>query len=105
MPVQHLSAKTGAGLIDLKRLIVEKTAQQQPKFSDEVVITTARHHDILGRVIAYMNAAEKTIESGRGFEFAAVDLREALNTLGEITGESVADDILNRIFENFCVGK
>ena len=105
LPVNYISAQNGEGLPGLEKRIVDKVSQGQDKFADEVVVTAARHRDILDKVYLHLSDALKAINSGHGFEFAAVDLREALNTLGEITGESVTDDILNRIFENFCIGK
>ena len=105
IPFQMVSAKTGEGLTDLKQMVVDKTSRRQQILSDDVIVTNGRHYDILDRVIQRLDTADNALESGHGFEFAAVDLREALNVLGEITGESATDDILNRIFANFCIGK
>ena len=53
----------------------------------------------------FLKNAVNTIKKSSGFEFVSVDMREALNALGEITGETATDDILNSIFKNFCIGK
>jgi tRNA modification GTPase len=105
IPLQNISALTGEGLTELKQRIIDLASQGQKIFSDEVVVTATRHHAILDRVHQHLTDAVTAINAGHGYEFATVDLREALNTLGEITGETVTDDILNRIFENFCIGK
>ena len=70
-----------------------------------MIITSKRQKEILVKSYSHIKQAISVLESNGGFEFAAVDLRQALDALGEITGETVSEDILNIIFANFCIGK
>ena len=71
----------------------------------EIVLTRARHRDCMHRAEESIRHAEQSLGKGMSQEFLAVDLRAALDALGEITGQTTADDILNRIFSEFCIGK
>ena len=70
-----------------------------------VVITNERHRAVFRRFGEHLEAAMSAIRSGYGPEYLASDLRLALDVLGEITGKTTPDDILNQIFSGFCVGK
>jgi len=104
-PVAEISARNKTGLTQLKKQIMDIIASGFETFKDETVITSLRHRDILSRVKENLYRAKKMVENNTGFECIAIDLRAALDHLGEITGETVADDILNRIFSGFCIGK
>jgi tRNA modification GTPase len=74
--------------------------------SDESgVSVNERHRGALERTLASLALARTSAESGLSQEFVAVDLRGALNSLAEITGEITTDDILDSIFSAFCIGK
>ncbi len=73
--------------------------------SDKIILTNLRHKICLEKVIESLKNSIKTLEMKYSGEFISVDLREALNSLGEITGEVTNDDILNNIFSRFCIGK
>ena len=64
-----------------------------------------RHIDALERVEKALRGAADALGSGHSEEIPALHLREALNSLGEITGETANEEILESIFSNFCVGK
>lgn len=70
-----------------------------------IIITNLRHKICLENVISALSEAKVTLDKKMSGEFISVDLRNALNYLGEITGEVTNDDILNNIFRNFCIGK
>ena len=76
-----------------------------PFSKDEIVLTNIRHKFCLENVIRSLEEAITSVESKMSGEFISVDLRNALNHLGEITGEVTNDTILNNIFMNFCIGK
>ena len=105
MPDIFISAKTGEGIEDLKNEIVAQVSRGINSLNDEIVVTNARHRDILNRTAGHIAQARLVIDEKLGFELAALDLRDALNALGEISGETATDDILNRIFAKFCIGK
>jgi tRNA modification GTPase len=70
-----------------------------------VIITNRRHRRALSDAAAALNRARASLDRGVTDEFIALDLREAVNTLAEITGEVTSEEILNAIFSRFCIGK
>ena len=71
----------------------------------DVVVTNARHYDSLTHTRQALSDVLKGLETGLTNDFIALDLRQALHHLGEITGEITTDDLLDNIFRNFCIGK
>src|SRR5258706_226005 len=69
------------------------------------VVTNIRHHSLIGAARAGLLDALESMELGLSEEVALVGLHSALRSLGEITGETIIDDILNKIFGTFCIGK
>ncbi len=69
------------------------------------IVTNARHKELLDKALGNMLSVSKLVREGAHAELIAVDLKDAMFNLGLIIGKSVSDDILNRIFENFCIGK
>ena len=104
-PIVKISALDRRGLKELENLIVDQVSAGFETYADDLIITSKRQTEVVKRTNIHIRDACKVLEEKGGFEFAAVDLRQALNVLGEITGETVTDDILNRIFANFCIGK
>lgn len=103
-PVVHISAEKGEGVETLHEAIF-KTAVHGKEPSGSLLITRARHRDILQKAIVAMDASIQGIKSDASPEFISIDLRAALNSIGDIVGETTPDDILNRIFSEFCIGK
>ena len=86
--------------------MVEKAVSEDiRKKAGDFILTNLRHKICLENVISSLKNAVKTIEENMSGEFVSVDLRNALNYLGEITGEVTNEDILNNIFKKFCIGK
>ncbi len=73
--------------------------------SGDIILTNYRHKICLENTVTSLNNAVNTIEDGMSGEYIAIDLRNALSHLGEITGEVTNEDILNNIFSKFCIGK
>jgi tRNA modification GTPase len=71
----------------------------------DAVVSSARHQDALRRAGEHLRAAQQTLDNGLPLDFVSIDLRAALSSLGEITGETATDDLLDRIFAEFCIGK
>ena len=69
------------------------------------IVTNARHKELLDKAFNNMLSVSKSIRGALHPELIAVDLKEAIFNLGLIIGRSVSDEVLNRIFENFCIGK
>ena len=98
-----ISAVTGAGL-DALRAHLKECAGYQGTGEGEF-IARRRHLDALQRVRAALGRARSAVVDRRGAELVAEDLRQAQNALGEITGAFTPDDLLDRIFSSFCIGK
>jgi tRNA modification GTPase len=104
-PAASVSAKYNSGLDRLRKLIQQTVLKFSVNSSADVIITSARQHDALDRTAVAVASARQGISNSRAPELIAVDLRIALQALGEITGETTAEDILDRIFASFCIGK
>jgi tRNA modification GTPase len=72
---------------------------------ETVVLTERRHRQALVRARASLGRFREALVGEMSPEFSAVELRDALDAVGEITGETTPDDILERIFTRFCIGK
>lgn len=98
------SSTSGAGLDELRQAIAEKV--NAGAGDAEVVATTAiRCRDSLHRAAAALVAARELADARAGEELVAIELRTALDELGHVTGAVYTDDILDRIFSRFCIGK
>jgi tRNA modification GTPase len=103
-PEVALSARTGAGLAELRAHLKAVAGFQGPEGVGEF-LARRRHLDAIDRALAHLAAAAETLAATAADELVAEDLRQAQNALGEITGELGADDLLGRIFGGFCIGK
>jgi tRNA modification GTPase len=99
--VLAVSAVTGEGIERLRARIAPAAAREQ----DSGFITSIRHHQLLMESIEALQQARKAVEFGIPHEMLLLDLYAALRTIDAITGATTADDILNRIFSTFCIGK
>ena len=97
-----ISTKTGEGIEKLLEKISEKVGKIDYEMN---FVRDDREADILRRAVKNLESARETIKSNVGIDFVAVDLRFALELFGEITGESVTEDVINEIFSKFCIGK
>ena len=105
LPSVIISAKTGEGLEELKEAITKTINFKYENLGEEIIITNTRQIEALKRTHHYISEAKKSINGGVGNEFIVVELRNALNELGLITGETATEEILNNIFSGFCIGK
>ena len=104
-PRVEISALTGEGLEKLEETIVEVVFSGQVLASDTPLVSSPRHKDILKRALDHVVSAQEAHARGMPADFVAIDLTSAANALGEITGETVTEDLLEVIFSEFCVGK
>jgi tRNA modification GTPase len=105
LPTVNISAKTGHGIEKLKEMIAKTISLKHEHLGEEIIVTSTRQIESLKNTHNSILEAKKSLESGAGNEFIVVELRNALNELGLITGETATEDILNNIFSGFCVGK
>ena len=99
-----VSAKTGQGLDVLEAAVAEmfRTGSLQP---GEAVLTRTRHRDAVRQAMLAIGEARGVLEMGFPLDMATGGLRAAWHALGEVTGGTVDEDVIDRIFEKFCLGK
>ena len=106
MPCIHVSVRSGEGLDrlkdEIKRLVL---GDQTLELSESVLLSDRRHYQSLYRCKECLDNFILNMQAEASPEILALDLREAIAQLGEITGESTPDDVLDRIFSKFCIGK
>ena len=101
-----ISAKTGIGMKELKEKLVKiVTHGKVPLTSDGIIVINSRHKEGLLKAKHNLLNALKSYGNKMSNEFIVVDLRAAMDALGEILGEITSDEILNNIFSKFCIGK
>lgn len=101
----EVSALTGEGIGDLRNRIVESVSGGQDFAQEEGFITSLRHEQLLRECAEALEKARQATAVGIPHEMLLLDLYAALQPLDAITGATTADDILNRIFSTFCIGK
>ncbi|MDY4692989.1 MAG: tRNA uridine-5-carboxymethylaminomethyl(34) synthesis GTPase MnmE [Blautia sp.] len=104
-PVISVSAKEEKGINELEDKIREMFFGGEISFNDEVYITNARHKEALAEADKSLDLVRNSIKMGMPEDFFSIDLMNAYESLGKITGESVGDDLVNEIFSKFCMGK
>ncbi len=100
-----LSATRLYGLNDLKNLMISVYQIRNDTKQHMIFITKPRHRDILKRTLYHLSHARESLVNQLSAEFIAIDIRAALDTIGELTGHITRDDILNDIFSQYCIGK
>ncbi|PYS70857.1 MAG: tRNA uridine-5-carboxymethylaminomethyl(34) synthesis GTPase MnmE [Acidobacteria bacterium] len=100
----RVSALTGEGLDDLRAAIIKSLTRDDGHY-EGLLITNARHHDLLRASSRELEAAMDSIAARASEELILAPLHNVLRLLGEITGETTTEDILTQIFSTFCIGK
>ena len=100
-----ISATTGAGFDELHGALRAFLVAQKTNLADDLILTDARQHEAIGRAAESLGNACSALDAPVPHEMVLLDLYRALSALDELTGEVVTDDILDRIFSTFCVGK
>lgn len=100
----HTSINKNTGIEDIKSAIAKIVFKGNINLG-EVYVTSVRHNELLRKAEESIQAGIDTLNKGLPIDFASIDFRDAYMRLGEITGETVEDDIIDRIFKDFCVGK
>ena len=104
-PRVPISALTGEGLEALEAAIVETVFSGQAAASEAPLVTNLRHKEALNRAFDHVEGACVAQRSNLPADLVAIDLAAAVNALGEITGQTASEDLVETIFRNFCVGK
>ncbi len=99
-----ISAKTGFGINELKTELGRLTGTDM-LLSENIIITNIRHYEALTKVTESLERVLSGLDENLPEDLIAIDVRQAIYYLGEITGEITTDEILGNIFRNFCIGK
>lgn len=105
VPGLSVSATTGAGLQTLRDRLTESLEESRTGERRLIGTTSARCHDSLQLVAAALRDALTALDAGHGDEIVALEIRRALDGLGRILGLVYTDDVLDRVFSKFCIGK
>jgi tRNA modification GTPase len=89
----------------LKNTIIDLSGSGDDKNTGSAMIINMRHKLAMEKALKNIQAAKESIVGGMSSEFAAFDLREVLDNLDELTGKKINDEILEKIFSSFCIGK
>ena len=104
--ILEISAKDNIGIEDMEERIYSYIVEEKVEDSSEkFIITNIRHKTALEKTKDAIRNIFETIDAGMPMDLISVDLKEALDSLSEITGEISSEDILDHVFGNFCVGK
>ena len=104
--ILEISAKEEKGMEEMEEKIYSFILEEEVEDSSEkLIITNIRHKSALDKTKTAIDNIFETIDTGMPMDLISVDLKEALDSLSEITGEISSEDILDHVFSNFCVGK
>ena len=105
IPIVEVSCRTGQGIESLKDAIKNLVWSGEIKTEMLQVMINSRHQDALNRARDAARRATAALRAGATLELAAMDLRIAVNAVGEIVGKTATEDLLDMIFSQFCIGK
>ena len=102
--VVEVSAATGEGLVRLRSALLQELGGGEP-LRDSPAVANRRHAGLLEQAAAALGAAERSVAQGAAEEFVLADMARARTTFEELTGSRTPDQVLEQIFERFCIGK
>ena len=105
IPVISVSAKEEQGIRALEDKVKEMFLRGEISFNDQIYITNVRQKNALTEALESLQKVIRSIDDGMPEDFYSIDLMDAYESLGSITGESVGEDLINEIFGKFCMGK
>jgi len=101
----RMSIKEEIGMDKLADAVVELFVKGEVNLNNEILITNVRHKNLIDKAIESIDYAINAYESGMPLDMITIDIVNSAQYLGEITGESVSEDVMNEIFSRFCLGK
>lgn len=105
VPVVEISALHRQGLEGLEQQIVQLVLGGEISIDDGVLVTNARHKQALTQAKKYIQEIITGIEADIPGDLLSIDIKNAWEALGEITGNTLGEDLIDRIFKDFCIGK
>ena len=103
--VIETSLKDRFGVEKVEEEIVNMVYSGSVRQNDSLMVTNVRHKNLLEQAKSSLADAQSMTAAREAMDFIEVDLKSAYDSLGEITGETVSDDIINEVFSRFCLGK
>ena len=101
----NISAKNGTGIEEFVEMLKKICFRGELRLNEEVYITNLRQKEALQRAREALGKVEESIGMGMPEDFYSIDMMDAYEALGTITGETVGEDLINEIFSKFCMGK
>jgi len=101
----YISAKTGEGIKQLYKSLLEMFEINEIDFDNENIVTNVRHKNLIVQAIENLEKAEDAIKIGIPADIITINIKEIIEALSKITGEDVSEDLLTEIFSKFCLGK
>jgi tRNA modification GTPase len=101
----YLSTVTGEGMEELKSVVFESNLHDWNEEREGVVVTNVRHKTALDSAAASLERASELLSAKEPLELVSIEMRDSLDSIGEITGAVTTDEILDRIFSMYCIGK
>lgn len=101
----EISALTGYGLPELEEKVRMMVGMGEAKLDQELLISRLRHQESVSKAIDHLKEFLKALAEGYAEDFLTIDLRAAWEALGEINGKTAGEDVIDRIFSEFCLGK
>lgn len=105
IPIIEVSVKKNQGIRDLEAALKNMFYDGKLTFNDEIYITNTRHKVLLQDACMALKRVNESIQMGMPEDFYSIDLMDAYELLGSITGETIEEDLVNEIFSKFCMGK
>lgn len=105
IPIIEISAKKNQGIHELECVLKDMFYEGKLAFNDEIYITNIRHKTALANAKQALLKVNDSINAGMPEDFYSIDLLDAYEELGSITGETIGEDLINEIFSKFCMGK
>jgi tRNA modification GTPase len=100
-----ISVKEQKGFDQLRSIIKQKVFQGEIVIGESNIVSNVRHQEALDRAYKHLQEVINALTVGITVDLAAIDLHAAWESLGEITGETMGEEVINRIFSDFCLGK
>ena len=99
------SSKTGEGLSELEKYITNSLLCGEISFNDQIYLTSIRHREAVESALFSLKQVMQTISDGMPEDLYMIDMMDAYKKLGLINGETASEDLVNKIFKEFCMGK
>lgn len=104
-PIVCISAKEETGIDQFTGILEEMFLSGKISFNDEIYLTSIRHKTAMQEAEKSLERVLESISTGMPEDFFSIDLMDVYESLGNILGESVGEDLINEIFSKFCTGK